>query len=360
MKKIQKNVIDLFCGCGGISEGFKLAGFKIIAGIDLNEDALKTFAYNFTNTRTICEDLLNFDDQRIKKEFGKDNIDVIVGGPPCQGFSNANRWQKEDADPRNKLFYEYLRFVKILNPKVIVIENVQGILTKDKGYTKERIFNLITELGYKVSCNVLNASDFGVPQNRYRAFFIALRNDISKDTFDFKKIKQLDKVNVKDAIAELYKLEKSKEETHELLNKPDTKYRKYLRAKNNLVTSHKIVYPAPITQEKIKYVPQGGNWSDIPSELFKNNRNNRHSSAFKRLKESDQSVTIDTGNAHSNYFHPKFHRIPTVREAARIQSFNDNFIFQGTRSSQYKQIGNAVPPLLAKAIALEIKRYLKK
>lgn len=359
MKKIKINVIDLFCGCGGISEGFKLAGFNIISGIDLNEDALKTFAYNFPNSRAIYEDLLNFDDKRIRKEFGKDNIDVIVGGPPCQGFSNANRWQKEDADPRNKLFYEYLRFVKVLNPKIIVIENVRGILTKDKGYAKDRIFYLITKLGYNVSCKVLNASDYGVPQNRHRAFFVAIRNDISKNLFDFEKLNHLSKIDVKDAIGELYVLEKSKDETHELSNNPDTKYRKYLRAKNNIITSHKIVYPALITQEKIKYVPQGGNWSDIPSKLFKNNRNNRHSSAYKRLKESDQSVTIDTGNAHSNYFHPKFHRIPTIREAARIQSFRDNFTFLGTRSSQYKQIGNAVPPLLSRVIALEIKKYLK-
>ncbi len=356
---IEVNVIDLFCGCGGISEGFRLAGFKIIAGIDLNQDSLKTYAQNFPKARAICEDLLNFNDKRIKKEFGKDNIEVIVGGPPCQGFSNANRWQKENADPRNKLFYEYLRFVKILTPKIIVIENVRGILTKDKGYAKDRIFNLITKLGYVVTCKVLNASEFGVPQNRHRAFFIAIRNDIANDSFDFEKIKQLDKVNVFDAIGELYAFEKSKEETHKVTSKPNTNFRKYLRAKNNLVTSHKIVYPASVTQDKIKHVPQGGNWENIPKELFKNTRNNRHSSAYKRLKETDQSVTIDTGNAHSNYFHPKFHRIPTIREAARIQSFKDEFIFLGNRSSQYKQIGNAVPPLLVKAIALEIKRHLK-
>jgi DNA (cytosine-5)-methyltransferase 1 len=123
--------------------------------------------------------------------------------------------------------------------------------------------------------------------------------------------------------------------------------------------NHEVKFPAEITQKRISHVPQGGNWADIPKDLFKNDRSNRHSSAFKRLKEDECSVTIDTGNAHSNYFHPKFHRIPTVREAARIQSFNDDFIFVGSRTSQYKQVGNAVPPLLANAVAVEIKKILK-
>ena len=114
-----------------------------------------------------------------------------------------------------------------------------------------------------------------------------------------------------------------------------------------------------MTQERISHVPQGGNWVDIPTELFPNNRNNRHSSAFKRLDEHACSVTIDTGNAHSNYFHPIYNRIPTVREAARIQSFKDGFIIEGSRTSQYRQIGNAVPPLLAKTVGVELFKYIK-
>lgn len=352
-------VIDLFCGCGGISSGFKLAGYEIFAGIDFNSDSIKTYTRNFPKAKAICEDLMVFNDKKITQEFGSANIEVIVGGPPCQGFSNANRWQKEKKDPRNKLFYEYLRFVEVLRPKAVLIENVRGILTKDGGYGKERIIKLITSLGYKVSSQVLNASDYGVPQNRYRAFFIAIRDDISDTPFDFEKIKTLPKVYVKDAIGELYKLEKNSGDVHKLTTEPNSPYRKYLRSKSNLVMNHPIVYPAEITQQRIGYVPQGGNWMDIPQDLFPNNRNNRHSSAFKRLDEKDCSVTIDTGNAHSNYFHPKFNRIPTVREAGRIQSFQDDFIFAGNRSSQYRQVGNAVPPLLAKAIAFELKKYIK-
>lgn len=351
------NVLDLFSGCGGISLGFELAGFTISGGIDIDPDSIKTFKRNFPKSKAICENLLEYSDDRIIKDFSEQNIDVIVGGPPCQGFSTANRWNKENEDPRNKLFFEYLRFVELLKPKAVVIENVRGILTRDHGYAKDRIENLLEDLGYTVNCKVLNASDYGVPQNRYRAFFVAIKKDY-KETFDFEQLNPKPKVTVKEAIGELYDLDKEPKE--KLLSKPQSKYLKYLRNENQVIHNHEIKYPAQLTQERISHVPQGGNWADIPEELFPNNRKNRHSSAFKRLDENACSVTIDTGNAHSNYFHPLYNRIPTVREAARIQSFKDNFIFEGSRTSQYCQVGNAVPPLLAKAIADELLKYLNK
>ena len=134
--------------------------------------------------------------------------------------------------------------------------------------------------------------------------------------------------------------------------------RRFYRRKDNIIKDHDIVYPAEKVQERIKHVPQGGNWQFVPEELWPNNRKNRHSSAYKRLDPKTQSCTIDTGNAHSNYFHPLYNRIPTIRESARLQSFPDEFEFQGPRGSKYRQIGNAVPPLLAKAIAEEIKKIL--
>jgi len=353
-------VLDLFCGCGGISEGFRLAGYEVVGGIDVSEEAIATYSLNFPEAISLSCDITKFDDEKIKYVFGKSNIDVIVGGPPCQGFSNANRWQKENDDPRNKLFFEYLRFVKVLSPNVVIIENVRGILSKDSGYAKNRIVALLSRLGYEVSSKVLNAADFGVPQSRYRAFFVGIKKSRNLKIFDFEKMHKKTTVTVGEAISELYKFEKSIKDTHKLKSDPQTEYQRYLRASDNIIRSHKIVYPAKLTQERIGHVPQGGNWRDIPSELFSNQRNNRHSSAYKRLEEKAVSVTIDTGNAHSNYFHPRRNRIPTVREAARIQSFRDEFVFEGSRSNQYKQIGNAVPPLLAFAIADALKDMMLK
>jgi DNA (cytosine-5)-methyltransferase 1 len=351
------NVLDLFSGCGGISLGFKLAGFKIKGGVDIDPDSVKTFQKNFLKSKAICENLLEYNDDKILEDFGNQEIDVIVGGPPCQGFSSANRWNKENEDPRNKLFFEYLRFVELLKPKAVVIENVRGILTRDNGFAKTRIEKLLKDLGYTVDCKVLNASDYGVPQNRLRAFFVAIRNDY-KETFDFDNLSVKPKVTVKEAIGELYDLDKNP--TDILTTKPQNKYLEYLRTENQEIYNHETKYPAQLTQERISHVPQGGNWADIPTELFPNNRSNRHSSAFKRLDEQACSVTIDTGNAHSNYFHPLYNRIPTVREAARIQSFKDDFVLEGSRTSQYRQVGNAVPPLLAKVVAVELLKYLNK
>ena len=178
-------------------------------------------------------------------------------------------------------------------------------------------------------------------------------------------IKTNKKITVKEAIGELYPFENHKAEKVELLCKPKTAYQKYLRSKNNIVINHDIHYPAEIQQKRISFVPQGGNWKYVPEELWKttrtqrDGRSNRHSSAYKRLDEKNVSVTIDAGNQHSNYYHPIYNRIPTVREAARLQSFPDDFIFLGTMTEQYLQVGNAVPPLLAKSIAEAIRKRLE-
>lgn len=351
-------VLDLFCGCGGISSGLYRSGFEIIGGIDFDKDSTETFKYNFPNAKVICDDISKLENNIIMEHFPND-IDVIVGGPPCQGFSNANRWQNEKEDPRNKLFFEFLRFVKQIKPKIVMIENVRGILTKDNGFAKERIIKNIKSLGYEIFSEVLNASDYGVPQNRFRAFFIGFKNDLRKKEFKLEKINSQEKITVKDAIGELYNFKKDETDKYFLKTKPNSKFREYLRSEDNFIYNHQIIYPAISTQEKIKHVKQGGNWRDIPVELFPKSRNNRHSSAFKRLNEKDVSITIDTGNSHSNYFHPIFNRLPTVRESARIQSFTDDFLFFGSRTSQYRQVGNAVPPLLANYIASQIMNVIK-
>lgn len=355
--------IDLFCGCGGLSLGFKMSGFEPIAGIDFNQAAIKTYRRNFRKVKAVCADILTIDKADILSQIGNiKDIDVIVGGPPCQGFSNANKNYVELDDPRNKLFFEFVKFVELAQPKVVVIENVPQIITKDGGYAKDRITEIFIERGYSVTNAILDASDYGVPQKRLRNFFI-----ITKDAkFDLSRILKSDtQITVKDAIGELYQFEGTSAEFRELHMAPDTPYRIYLRARNNMVVNHDIHYPAEIQQKRISYVPQGGNWRDVPEELWETNRTtnsgrkNRHSSAYKRLKEDDLSVTIDAGNQHSNYYHPIFHRLPTVREAARLQSFPDNFVFEGIMTEQYLQVGNAVPPLMAKSIADAIKELFE-
>lgn len=357
MAKKKYKVLDLFCGCGGISEGYALAGFEIAGGIDFNEYATITFKHNFKNAKVHNIDITTFPDNQIEDEYG--DVDVIVGGPPCQGFSSANRWQKEIEDPRNKLFFEYIRFVQKIHPKVIMIENVRGLLTRDNGYAIDRIKEILGAEEYNITYRVLDASDYGVPQNRKRAIIVGVRKEYKDILFDFDKLVKLEKTTVEDAIGELYSFENSEAGVKYITTPADTPLRKYLRTKDNSILDQDIVYPAQKVQNRIKHVPQGGNWKDVPSELWPTDRQNRHSSAYKRLDPKTQSCTIDTGNAHSNYFHPIYHRIPTIRESARLQSFPDTFEFQGPRGSKYRQVGNAVPPLLAKAIADAIMNILQ-
>lgn len=353
------NVIDLFCGCGGLSEGFRLAGYNIIGGIDFNAPAIKTYNRNFPEAKGLCRDLMEMNVEEILEEFGDiSNVDVIIGGPPCQGFSAANRYKIEGEDPRNKLFFEFVKFVDLAKPKVVVIENVRGIITSNNGYAKDRIYEIFESRGYTVNHRILSASEYGIPQRRYRNFFVMIKGG---EKFDFDKLVKSDyEITVEDAIGELYNFENnSTNEPFELMMAPTSEYRKYLRSKDNMVPNHEVRYPADKVQHRISFVPQGGNWQDVPEELWPTNRKNRHSSAYKRLDVSLPSCTIDTGNNHSNYFHPLYNRIPTVREAARLQSFPDEFVFIGNRSEQYRQVGNAVPPLLAKVIAEQLKEVFE-
>ena len=349
-------VLDLFCGAGGMSLGFKNAGFQIVGGIDYNEPAIMTHKHNFKNGYHHHGDITLVDEKEVMNKIG--NVDVIVGGPPCQGFSSANRNDREEDDPRNKLFFQYLRFISAFKPKFFVIENVPGILSRDKGYAKEKIIEITSKLGYNVNVKVLNADSYGVPQKRTRAFFVGISNRYNT-VFDFKNIIPLfANTTVKDAIEDLEKLETGINYNtlkKKRILKPIQRY--YLDKTSSIIENHVISLHSDIVVERIKHVPQGGNWKDIPEELWERQRNNRHSSAYRRLDYNKPSITIDTG--HMNYFHPVFNRVPTVRESARIQTFQDNFVFLGTRTQQYRQVGNAVPPVLAQVIAIEIKKMLE-
>lgn len=354
-------VLDLFCGAGGMSCGFKMAGFDIVGGVDFEPSAIKTHERNFPGGVNYCGDIREFSNEMIAEKF-PDGVDVIIGGPPCQGFSCANMQQKDITDdPRNRLFMEFIRFVEQLKPKAFMIENVRGILTKDDGFAKKQIYKLMDEAGYKVESHVLKASDYGVPQKRIRAVFVGIRKDIDA-AFDFEKLQKKTPVTVKEAIGDLYDMESVAKGTEDVdsfdyIANPTTEFQKRIFTTTGKIENHRVHYPNEKVQERMSHVPQGGNWKDVPSELWDTQRDNRHSSAYRRLEEDGESVTIDTG--HMNYFHPIFSRVPTVRESARIQSFPDDFIFEGNVGAQFKQVGNAVPPLLAYAVASEIKNTLE-
>ena len=337
-------VLDLFCGAGGLSLGFRNAGFEIVGGVEWDNAAMETHRQNFKSKFEYCGDIKKITDEEILREL--QGVDVIIGGPPCQGFSSANRHEKEENDPRNQLFFEYIRFVKLLKPRVFVIENVKEILTKNNGYAKNRIIEITSELGYNVNVEIVLASDYGVPQNRRRAIFVGVRNDIGA-RFDFRNLVRVERpVTVYDAIGDICYPERE-------INNAFLDYaRDYDELRN-----HDVVFPNSKVIERMKHVPQGGNWKDVPAELWDTQRDNRHSSAYRRLRFDEPSITIDTG--HMNYFHPVEHRVPTVRESARLQSFPDSFVFCGNKGEQFRQVGNAVPPLLSKAIGDEIMMILE-
>lgn len=350
METLSYKVLDLFCGAGGLSLGFKNAGFIIAGGVDFNKAAMDTHNANFNTKFHYCGDIQEISDITVVNELN--DIDVIIGGPPCQGFSSANRYTPIEDDPRNKLFLEYMRFVRLIKPSVFVIENVQGILTRDNGYAKNKILEITTELGYNVSVSVLNAYDYGVPQTRKRAFFVGIRNDLNK-AFNFDSIQpKFTDTTVFDAIGDLEQLEnKANFNTlKEILRSPIQNY--YYAEKMDQIANHDISTHSKQVVERMKFVPQGGNWRDIPDSMWDTQRNNRHSSAYRRLSYNKPSITIDTG--HMNYFHPIFHRVPTVRESARIQTFTDSFVFLGSKTDQFRQVGNAVPAILSECIASAI------
>ena len=351
--KKKFNVIDLFCGCGGLSLGFKMANFNIVGGVDFDKDCIDTFSLYFKNSTNFYGDIAKISDKEIKEAY-KD-IDVIVGGPPCQGFSAANMWEKDvKKDKRNNLFREFLRFVRILRPRALVLENVSRILTQDNGEIKKEIICSLEELGYLVSYQVLTASDYSVPQKRRRNFFVAISKKNKK--FNMDSIKKEEPTILDDALSDLYDMEGGLMYDYiATVSKSD--YQAFMRKNSqNKIYNHNPKYPIKRVVDRIRHVKEGENWKSVPEHLWESVRQNRHSSAYRRLDSKGFSITIDCG--HMNYFHPKFDRVPTVRESARIQSFPDDFIFLGSQGSQYRQVGNAVPPLMARSIARALKRAL--
>lgn len=349
LKNKKPIVVELFCGCGGTSLGFEMAGFEIVLGCDIHRPSIETFNLNHPNASSILGDIKKIDPITILDIVGKRQIDVLIAGVPCQGFSLNNR-KRNQHDERNLLYKEFIRFVKVLKPKVVVLENVSGM--KSAGDFVERIEKeLSSAAGMQVRSKLLFAPDYGVPQSRSRLVFVGIKGK----EFDFSKIKKthgvsvdVPYVTVKEAIGDLPRLN-ANESAIKYDKKPFSMYQRLMREKmkGNSLTNHK----AP----------------DHPIEVVEKIRNTKPGfplyPKFKqriRLAWDMQSPTQVSGGIRPQFQfgHPADNRGLTIRERCRLQSFPDHFIVCGGIVQGRVQTGNAVPPLLAKAIAIAIKEQL--
>lgn len=343
----KKYIIDLFSGAGGLSLGFEMAGFSSVLAIDKWADAIITYNENRKNKCGTTLDIHDFSNEQLLEYKNKYKIEGIIGGPPCQGFSLVGTRQTND--PRNSLYIEYVRFVSVIKPNFFVLENVPGLLSMENGKYKNDIINRFSELGYNVNYAILKASDYGVPQSRKRVFFIGLNKDKFGDYFfNFDIIRRQPIISTEEAISDLPTLLDC-EESESYSSFPFNDYQKKMRNGSKIIHNHVRTNHTEKTIKIISMVPDGGTIKDLPEEYYKIRNYN---AAFKRMNSKLPSSTIDCG--HRNYFHYSLNRIPTVRESARIQSFPDTYVFCGSKTSQYTQVGNAVPPLLAYAIAKTI------
>jgi DNA (cytosine-5)-methyltransferase 1 len=313
-------ILSLFSGSGGLDLGFLATGkFEIIFANDFNKQACDTYKHNIGD-HIVHNDIGNLNNLT--------NADLIIGGPPCQGFSTANPKRSFD-DPRNQLFKEYARIIGEVKPKMFLMENVSGMVTMQKGEVFKLIKKELSAFGYTLYDKLLNAKDYGVPQSRRRMIVIGVRNDI-KNQFVFPKTTNSEGnyATVGEALFD---------------NPVDP---------NNI--NHIIGKITELNLKRIKYIPEGGSMKHCPPELQNNSDLNR---SMRRLSRTKVSHTIVHNNC-DHYYHPTENRRITIREMARIQGYSDEYIFLGSKSEQSRQIGNSVPVGLGKAVAKEIYKFL--
>ena len=343
-KNQNLNFIDLFCGAGGLSRGLEMSGFHCVLGVDNDKAAIATFERNHPHADAYLGDISDFSDYKFKKIAGKQKIHLICGGPPCQGLSTVGEGIPDD--PRNFLFLEFLRAVTSVKPDFVVIENVTGLLSRKNAKITVGIIKQFAKFGYNMSVRVLSADRFGVPQKRRRTIFIGNRigiENIFPEPTHSKKPK-----TVMDAISNMKSFD-GIEHNHD-------------------VAAARI--PSEIEKQRIMHVPEGRSvryekdeieflppklrfgvdWKKVDEGRFREKKLNR-------LHRKKPSPTIMTGR--HTYYHPTKPRYLTAREAAAIQSFPNEFVFEGTISQQWRQIGNAVPPLLGKAVGNAIIKSYK-
>ena len=323
--------IDLFSGAGGFSLGFDNKNFQNIFSIDIEPNFCKTYKYNFPNHKLIEKDICELSDSDMQNLIKFEEIDVVIGGPPCQGFSIAgNIGRKFVDDPRNRLFKEFVRVVKVIKPKFFVMENVARLYTHKKGETRNEIIKDFEKLGYKVDCKILNSADYGVPQIRNRAIFIGSAENI-EIKFPVKGVEKY--ISVKEALSKYPKLESGQESS----------------IPNHISMSHSAQM-----LKKMSYVTDGGDRNEIPVKIRPTSGDVR-----KYIKYASDKPSVCVTGDMRKIFHYEQNRALTVRELAKLQSFPDNFVFKGNRISQQQQVGNSVPPKMAEAIAEIINKMSK-
>ncbi len=345
------NFIDIFSGAGGFSCGLEQAGMKCILGIDYDKNAIKTFDRNHKHAQSFCGDIRELNNRKLKKILDGQEVNLVVGGPPCQGFSTVGPGNPNDM--RNQLFLEFVRVVKFTRPQFVVIENVTGLLAKKNEGTLKAIFRKFQSLGYTMDVQVLSAHHYGVAEKRRRTIFIgSLVNDkieFPKKTHDIEKRSgYVPSVTVGDILHDL-KDKKSEIHNHDI-DCAQVKSRIDLKRLKRIPEGKGIRYKKDEDAYLTPSLKLGVDWINLREGRFRQTK-------YQRLDRKNVSPTIMT-HRHS-YYHPTEHRYLTQREAAKIQSFPNDFVFEGPLSAQWRQIGNAVPPLMAKAIGRVIKKMYR-
>lgn len=363
MKKY--NCVELFAGSGGLGTGFINAGFNIISANDIWEPAGKTYVANHPNVKYIVKDIAQLTGDELLEGTGysKNDVDVIIGGPPCQGFSTLGK--RFIDDPRNKLFKEYVRIVNEIKPKFFVMENVSGILSMEDGKVLKNILKSFNDIGYKLKFKLLNAAEYGVPQQRERTIFIGTRTNIDikypEKTHSLTNNKSLKKaLTLWDAIGDLP--QSDEEEITNYTCEPTNEYQKKIRNGATKILNHKPTTHNTKAKNMMKYIPMGKSVWDVKDSIPKEYiPTSGYGNTYARLNANEPGMTI-TRNfsciSSSRCIHPYLNRGLTAREAARVQSYPDDYKFLGSKTDIHIQIGNSVPPLLGEVIGKTIKEML--
>lgn len=343
--------LDLFCGIGGLSLGLERAGLKPVGGIDLWGEAKTTFEHNHPGVPYLLADINRVSVERIESEFSvaRQDVQVVVGGPPCQGFSTVGK--RDSTDPRNLLWQSFHHLVNAIRPAYVVIENVEGLNVMDAGGVRDHIIEQFAEIGYRMKATLLRAADYGVPQLRKRMVFLGWLDGLVEPAFP-KPLKG-SYVTVADAIFDLPPLA-SKEVKTSYEAEPSTAYQKARRKDCTVLANHEAANHPPSLVEVLSHIPDGGNRKSIPDHLQP--PSGFHNS-YARLASWKPAIAVTSNMrkpSSARATHPVQNRGLTVREGLRLQSFDDDFVVLGSRTSQYLQVGNAVPPLLGQAVGAEV------